>query len=121
MTKETQAPKFELDLTRDYAEVIGDPQARYMQDYHLFNAAGDYVGEAPEAHKQGRAQVPLSKQAQRAQALIEAARRRRRQENAERSALEQAAAELGDPGVPAPIVDATKENAKALRAEQEAE
>jgi len=116
-----------LDFEKDFAEVIGDPSARYMQDFHFFSSAGTYVGEAPEEHKRGALKRPLSEKARKAQALIDAARSRLSADEDESEALNEAnrsiEAQLGarqrvEPDV---LVDASKENAAALRAEFEAE
>ena len=113
-----------LDLERDFAEVVGDPRAKYMQDFHFFNARGEYVGDAPEEHKRGAAKKPLSAEARKAQELIEQARARAAAEDEEKSRLAQAGAKLEAKiaaargrAQPDAVVDAAKENAQALKAE----
>lgn len=127
MTKE-KAPDPVLDFERDYADVIGDPVAKYMQDYHFFNAAGLYCGEAPAAHKVGAPEKKLSERAKRAKALVEAARRAAQAEDEDTEALEAASKQVESQlgaragrAVPETIVDETRENARALQAEQQAE
>jgi hypothetical protein len=113
----------ELDVTRDFGQVMGDPTAKYQQNDWFYNSAGEPDRPVP-AEAIDNSAKPLSKDAARAKALIDQARERASAQARERAALSSASAELEDAlsGERAPRKsDPTRENLRAAQAEADAE
>jgi hypothetical protein len=111
----------------DFGEIIGDPVEKYMQDFHCFDAAGRYVRTMPASFQVGAKKPEVSEKQRRAAEAIAAARARADadEEDSLDDANEELAAQLGErnvgKSVPDTVADASRENAAAARAEQDAE
>lgn len=100
-----QTKEFTFDSAKPYAIISGEPGVRYVQDTHFFNQSFEYVREA-------YAQAVPVIEAKKAPTL------RERLAGLRGSAVKEIK-RLGDVDrLPAPVIDAAKENAQALRAER---
>lgn len=109
-----------LDLEKDFGEIVGDPVAKYEQNFARFDATGAFIGMAPASYMATPPPKKVNHEADKAREKIEAARR----QQAEEAALNRAVTNL--PTVeagrqPQSIMEAAHENAQAAAAETHAD
>lgn len=108
-----------LDLEKDFGEIIGDPVEKYEQNFARFDALGKFVGYAPDFYRRVPPEKKVNLEAERAREKIEQARRQQEQFDGEAAALNRSSQTIGaSASQPSSLMEASRENAAARRADQ---